>query len=110
MVGLRDDFLLSNAQGFRPGVALGRALLSTPLPPDPPPLPHPPAPDFQTSVRRSGKQVQEDGGGERVWVPTIAVGWDGAGCVPLASTPRTWEKLRRRRLRGGQNPSPKRGS
>ena len=40
MVGAMDDYKLSNAQDFRPGMALGRALLSAPLPPDPPP--HPP--------------------------------------------------------------------
>ena len=77
MVGVMDDYKLSSAQGFRPGVALGRALLSTPLPQTHPPLLHPPAPDFQACLSTPGKQVQEDGGGARVWVPSIALGWEG---------------------------------
>ena len=36
-----------------------------------------PAPDFQACLSTPGKQVQEDGGGARVWVPSIALGWEG---------------------------------
>ena len=95
-------------RAFAPGWHLAGHCCLYPSPQTPTPLPHPPAPDFPISLRTSGKQVQENGGGVRVWVPTIPVGWDGAGFIPLASTPRTWDKLRRRRLRGGQNPWPKR--
>ena len=55
--------------------------------PPPRPTPHSPilpAPDFPISLRTSGKQVQEDGGGARVWVPSIALGWDWGGFPPPA--------------------------
>ena len=36
----------------------------------------------------SGSYVQDDGGGERVWVPSIPLGCDGADLVPPSLGPR----------------------
>ena len=55
------------------------------VPPDPPSSGHP-------RNGTPGSEVKDDGGGERAWVPSIPLGWDGAGF----------------RLRGG-NPMPKIG-
>ena len=104
MVGSRDDFQLSSVQGFRPGVALGGHCYLHPSPQTPPPIPHHPAPDS------SGNQVQDHGGGERVWAPTIAVGWIGADLVPLASTPRAGKSRAGGGLWGGSNPEPRIGA
>ena len=61
-----------------PGVV---ALAYTPPPHTPPPLLHHPAPCFRTSPSRDIQKRGAGGrrGGERVWVPSIALGWDGAG-------------------------------
>ena len=99
-VGVGSGYKLS-----RPEASASGSTVYTP-PPDPPP----PSPIILHPIsghpcqRTSGNQVQEDGGGGRVWVPTIAVGWVEPDLIPLASTPRAWDLSRRRRLRGGSNP------
>ena len=88
----------------RPEASASGAAVYTPPPRPPPPLLHHPAPYFWTSLRTPGSEVQDDAGGGRVWVPSIPLGWVGAGFSPTASTPRAWVLSRRRRHVGGRNP------
>ena len=85
---------LSRAQGFRPGVALGRALLSTPLPPDPPPTPPSSCtrfPDIPEDIGKTGAGRRRRGEGLGAQ-HCAGLGWGRVSSA--ASTPRAWEKPR----------------
>ena len=101
--GVKGRPLAEQCPGLSPwgGTWLGTAIYTRP------PRPLPPSPIILHPISRypcwrtSGNHVQDHGGGARVWVPTIAVGWDRGGFDPLASTPCAWEKsCRWRPMRG----------
>ena len=96
MVGLMDDYKLS-----RPEASASGSAVYTP-PPRPPPhspiLLHPIS--RHPCQRTSGNRVKEDGGGGRVWVPSIALGRDRGGFLPPRLYIRTWELLRTEALEG----------